>query len=832
MDMERGVYLRAQECAEKLLLLKKNGYLDFLDEDSLRFSEGAFLPSINYWYRLKGYRRGNNEEDTIAAHKKAIGDWIRSGISSSGTASFALTYSEDELSVLYGSGTYSSQECLRAGIPECLLEETQWSGSDYKYGGFLCGNINAQKLADLYASAKVPNSYIACMISPVYPNELESKISDNVELKAYLERYKTYQRSYGNSSRRTEEIPIVKVIKAIDVIEKENEYLYENMGSGFVRTIVRFGAKTKDDCRRTMMIMQSSINSITDSDIIYEPVRAFMFNNKMVYSTEEALAIPFIKVHSCGINQKMYPFSMQSIKATASFCMPPLNSYNGFYVKNYNIDANSKDAFPLSNEIKGNVFDIGYIYGTSKRAVIPLKSLLSHTVVSGATDSGKTNTVKEILLNLHDKGIPFVVIEAAKKEYIELLAEIPELRIYTPGNDGFKLCFNPLEPEEGELIENHVAAIVRAITSATGAEHPIPESLDGLFRQTYMQFGWQYGTMAYRDSEKPFPTFKDVFKNVDSYISAHAQYGPEVKRNLTAALKIRTEHMFSGALGGIFNTDHGVRAKDLLESPCVIELTDISPESAAILMNILLFKFHSFLSRVNSSSELKRVIVVEEAHNIFKRTQDETSARALNNDFFDKMLSEIRSSGTGLILSDQRPGILSDAVMANTSVKIIHSLVESNDRKTVGEPSRLSDFQLDKIGEFGKGECVISLMGHSGLQHVQVDKVELKNNKVNCACHVCKARFKCRKKAVDDMLKTLNQTNLALYISKIAANPYNTAQLKRNISNMLNGFNITAPDATKICLLGELLDKYSSMSTQEKRIVTTAYSNYLNRKEN
>lgn len=168
-------------------------------------------------------------------------------------------------------------------------------------------------------------------------------------------------------------------------------------------------------------------------------------------------------------------------------------------------------------------------------------------------------------------------------------------------------------------------------------------------------------------------------------------------------------------------------------------------------MNILLYKFHSYLSRQPESSQLNRVIVVEEAHNVFKRTLSEENGRALSNEYFDKMLAEIRSSGTGLLLSDQRASLLSEAVMANTSVKILHALTDSEDRKTVGASANLSDFQLKKLAEFRPGECVVAIRGQHGVQHAQVT-APAGEQELHSACHICTTRFRCRRNAVKSML--------------------------------------------------------------------------------
>lgn len=161
-------------------------------------------------------------------------------------------------------------------------------------------------------------------------------------------------------------------------------------------------------------------------------------------------------------------------------------------------------------------------------------------------------------------------------------------------------------------------------------------------------------------------------------------------------------------------------------------------------MNILLFKFQCYLSHQPETSELRRIIAVEEAHNVFRKTSLEDTGRALSNNYFDKMLAEIRSSGTGLIISDQRPRLLSEAVMANTAVKVIHSLSEYEDRELVGLAANLSSFQIKRLSELKAGEGLIAIRGIHGVQHVIVDMIE-DTRKYNSSCHICSNRFRCKK---------------------------------------------------------------------------------------
>ena len=539
------------------------------------------------------------------------------------------------------------------------------------------------------------------------------------------------------------------------------------------------------------------------------------------------MAIPRVNI----LNQVYHGYadlvSWQTVQSLEKFCSMPINSYSGFYVRNDNVTENTLKVFPEIRPIRESGITIGSFVNSSVPAVIPLSALYSHMLIAGATRSGKTTTVKEIVKDLYNLRIPTLVIEGAKKEYIGLLSEIPELQVLTPGTDGLQLFINPLQVETGTLIENHVDAVVRAIAASTAGEHPIPEALEGLLKQTYEKAGWYYGMMAYEDERKPFPTFKDAYNNIPEYIRSHARYGAEVKQNLEGALTLRIENMYTGALGRSFSKPFGITAKELLETSTVIELADFSDTGTEFLMNILLFKLHCYISRLPESNTLKRVIVVEEAHNVFRRTISEDSSRARSNDYFEKMLAEISASGTGMILCDQRPGIMSDAVIANTSVKVVHALTAAKtDLDLMASSLGLSSTQADRIMEFDKGICLIGIRGIPGVQHVKVKSL-VKEENLNPACHICAGRFRCRKASVLTMIQSMDEGRVRYHISKIQANLYNTVALSKNIDCMLHDLNVSAAAVTKCCLLGVLLQKYGTISYQESRVILNSYNQYL-----
>lgn len=826
MDQYRQNFSKAEKLANKVLHSKKNRFLDDATSTTLTLDGNAYVPRITTWFALEGFRHKADEGNTERNIAVATNSWLHGASAFGSSLAYAIRKHNRQLQILYG-GNVPDFSTFSEALPECVYKETQTSSGIWDYSGILLGTLKANRVADAVASAAVQDCLVSCISMPIHDSEIQSKLANNRELMSQLDKYKSFQRFLGNASKRVQDIPVEAVVQAIALLKEENDFLVQNMGRGFVRAAVRINAQNTNDYSLLLSRIQSCLEYEHNDQSGFEPIRHFRIANRCA-SWDSCLAIPCVSFSTPFGIEKSHLLSFQTLDSVGSFCTPPLRSFPGYYVKSYHVDENSHEAFELTRNVSGNCATLGTLVGTDLASQIPLSSMQAHTFITGRTTTGKTTTVKKLLVELNKQGIPFLVIEAAKKEYASLLGHVPELKVYTSGVDGTPLQINPLQPEDGTLIENHVHAVVRAITAMNGGEHPIPEAYDGLLKQTYQKLGWSYGTMAYQDPRKPFPTFEDVLANVDEYIRTHAQYGPEVRQNLTAALKLRTEHQSSGALGGLFNTPQGLMAADLLSGPAVIELADFSEQSAAFLMNILLFKIQCYLARQPEVKELNRIIVVEEAHNVFQKTLCEDSSRALNNNFFEKMLAEVRASGTGMIISDQRPSIMSSGVIANTAVKIIHGIADLDDRQIMGNAINLSPFQVQKLYEFSPGECVVALGGQYGVQHTRVSALPDKHA-TNVSCLICTSRFRCRKAAVQAMMNDMDEAKLRHHVAKICSNPYNTAALARNINDMLADLNVTASGPTKCCLLGEILANYSQASAHESRVIVSAYFNYLRR---
>ncbi|GHT78456.1 hypothetical protein FACS1894130_05060 [Spirochaetia bacterium] len=130
------------------------------------------------------------------------------------------------------------------------------------------------------------------------------------------------------------------------------------------------------------------------------------------------------------------------------------------------------------------------------------------------------------------------------------------------------------------------------------------------------------------------------------------------------------------------------------------------------------------------NSGLKHITVLEEAHNLLKRTSTEQSNEGSNLlgksvEMLGNAIADMCTYGEGFIIADQSPGLLDMSVIRNTNTKIILRLPDESDRVLVGKSAGLND---DQIAELARLQCgVAAVYQNDWLQSVlcQVDNHEI-----------------------------------------------------------------------------------------------------------
>ena len=365
----------------------------------------------------------------------------------------------------------------------------------------------------------------------------------------------------------------------------------------------------------------------------------------------------------------------------------------------------------------GSVFNMGAV--TQNETVLDLQSLAMHTFITGATGSGKSNTVYKILEQLLRNEVKFMVIEPAKGEYKNVFGnsrynDYYGVHIYGT-NPAFAdlLKINPFKFPKGIHVLEHVDRLVEIFNVCWPMYAAMPAVLKDAILQAYENAGWDLITSENKVSSELFPTFKDLLVELVDVINKSA-YDQEVKSNYIGSLQTRVKSLTNGLNGQIFSSNE-IDNAILFDSNVVIDLSRIgSQETKALIMGILVMRLneHRMTQTDGMNVPLKHVTVLEEAHNILKRISTEQSMEGANMagksvEMLSNAIAEMRTYGEGFIIADQSPNAVDISAIRNTNTKIIMRLPDEDDRMLAGKAAALKDEQIDEIAKLPKGVAVI-----------------------------------------------------------------------------------------------------------------------------
>jgi hypothetical protein len=110
------------------------------------------------------------------------------------------------------------------------------------------------------------------------------------------------------------------------------------------------------------------------------------------------------------------------------------------------------------------------------------------------------------------------------------------------------------------------------------------------------------------------------------------------------------------------------------------------------------------------------VTVLEEAHNILKKTSTEQMSESSNLvgksvEMISNAIAEMRTYGEAFIIADQAPALLDMAAIRNTNTKIIMRLPDYTDRELVGKSAGLNENQIEELSRLEVGVACVSQSG-------------------------------------------------------------------------------------------------------------------------
>lgn len=511
-------------------------------------------------------------------------------------------------------------------------------------------------------------------------------------------------------------------IELMNYADNAIERLKAGQNNGIWQTAIAYSAETEIS-RNIIRACLSGELSKLDSEKL--PMLAFEPNP----SGNEGLRIPdFLD----SIQQNSLCTYINSAEL-GLLCTVPTESVPDFELRlerKYPLIASRSDA----NEIQiGNVVDgkrslENMPFGLSER------DLNKHTFVCGITGSGKTTTVKKILVEAKK---PFLVIESAKKEYRNTAVETTVYTLGKPEINAPKI--NPFYIMPGVSPQGHIDYLKDLFNASFSFYGPMPYILEKCLHTVYRNKGWdltlgyhpmlancnsltdffsieytkeQYAKLSHRYL---FPTMQELKDEIARYIEEELKYDGEVAGNVKTAMKVRLENLCVGAKGYTYNTSDSIDFDKLLKSNVIFELEGLVDDSdkafSVGLLVIFINEYRQVQKEIsgNEKTSLKHLLVIEEAHRLLKNVGTERSTESVGNpkgkavEHFTNMIAEMRSYGQGVIVAEQIPTKLAPDVIKNSSTKIVQRIVSADDQQTIANTIGITSDDAIQLGTLETG---------------------------------------------------------------------------------------------------------------------------------
>ena len=385
-----------------------------------------------------------------------------------------------------------------------------------------------------------------------------------------------------------------------------------------------------------------------------------------------------------------------------------------------------REVVQYAKDPKKAVVPFGRIYHMRQEEKAPVcldrDSLTAHVFITGSTGAGKSNAIYTLLNQLcleGDADANFLVIEPAKGEYKEALGGYPNVQVY--GTNPYKaplLRLNPFSfPEDTHVLE-HIDRLIEIFNACWPMYAAMPAVLKASVEQAYKGCGWSLNSSTCTGPMRKFPTFRDVMKALPTVVDSKG-FSNDTQGDYKGALLTRLESLTNGINGQVLCAYDELPDSELFDKNVIADLSRVgSSETKALLMGVLILKLqeHRMEQRADGSNKpnsgLRHITVLEEAHNLLRRTSMEQSQESSNLqgksvEMLTNAIAEMRTYGEGFIIADQSPGLLDMAVIRNTNTKIVLRLPDESDRMLVGKAAGLNDDQIVELSRLDTGVAAV-----------------------------------------------------------------------------------------------------------------------------
>ena len=163
----------------------------------------------------------------------------------------------------------------------------------------------------------------------------------------------------------------------------------------------------------------------------------------------------------------------------------------------------------------------------------------------------------------------------------------------------------------------------------------------------------------------------------------------------------------------------------MFDENAVVDLSEVgSEETVALIMGVLIMRLGEYRKSQRKigangqehDSNLSHITVLEEAHNLLKRTSKDQSQDGANMvgksvEMISNSIKEMRTYGEGFLIIDQSPLAVDSSVIENTSTKIIMNTPSKEACEELGNALSLNERQIKELSRLNVGIAAVMQKG-------------------------------------------------------------------------------------------------------------------------
>ncbi|HEX4254187.1 MAG TPA: hypothetical protein VH089_03810 [Streptosporangiaceae bacterium] len=346
-------------------------------------------------------------------------------------------------------------------------------------------------------------------------------------------------------------------------------------------------------------------------------------------------------------------------------------------------------------DVTGRMVELGAPVAPGREPVrVPMDRLRGGVLVAGCAGSGTAGTVRQLLAQATEAGLPWLLADPAGTEYQGLPATV----IDPVDPDAVPLTFCPLALPPGCPLPAHLALAGSLLDLALDADERLSLIVTQALRQTYRAAGWDLvtgrpsGPADQGGGQAELPDLRDLHRNLRALI-AESGYGRAARARLRGVVDTRFESWLDGPAGRFLTGGHPATPADLgelLGRRVVLATRDLAAADRTLVTGTLLIRLagHLRAERIrrpqpSAGASLRHLLVLDEARVLLRSGgRGRPAARAAER--FAALLPELAAAGVGTVLTERRPALLTPDVTRDPAVRIVHRLPGRADQEAMG----------------------------------------------------------------------------------------------------------------------------------------------------